>query len=176
MYALKYPIGIANIPEDISTENIQDWIQIIEELPKKLKDLTSTLSENQLNTQYRPDGWTIRQVLHHIGDSHTNSYIRFKWALTEDKPIIKAYFEERWAELDDTKNAPITLALDHITALHAKMVYLFKNLSPDQLNKTFIHPETGDKISLKKNIGIYAWHSEHHYEHINQLLIRNNWK
>lgn len=176
MYELKYPIGIADVPEEITQNNIQNWIRTIEELPRKLTSLVSELNNEQLNTPYRPEGWTIRQVLHHIGDSHANSYIRFKWALTENKPVIKAYFEDRWAELDDTKNAPIELALNHISALHAKWVYLLKSLSSSELRKVFIHPETGDEISLEKNIGIYAWHSEHHYEHINQLLIRKGWK
>lgn len=176
MYELKYPIGIANVPKEITQENITSWIQTIETLPQRLSKLVQHLNQEQLNTPYRPGGWSIRQVLHHIGDSHANSYIRFKWALTEDKPVIKAYFEERWADLEDTKNAPVSLALDFITGLHAKMAYLFKGLTPSQFEKTFVHPETGDEITLKKNIGIYAWHSEHHYQHINQLLIRNNWK
>lgn len=172
---LKYPIGHVNIPSEISKEQISLWIADIEKFPVKLERLTQNLSEEQLNTPYRKDGWTVRQTIHHCGDSHVNSYIRFKWTLTEDKPMIKAYYEDRWAELFDTKDAPIHFAIDFIKALHAKWVYLLKGLNDDELNKTFMHPESGDSVSLKKNIGIYAWHCNHHYAHIENLLIRNDW-
>ncbi len=173
---LKYPIGIANIPTDITERYIESWISIIENHPEKLAKLVQNLTDEQLNTRYRPEGWTIRQVIHHLGDSHTNSYVRFKWTLTEFKPIIKAYYEDRWAELPDSKSAPIELGLNHLKALHAKWVYLLKSLTAEELKKSFIHPETKDTIPLDKNIGIYAWHCEHHYQHINQLLIRKGWK
>ena len=173
---LKYPIGKPNIPENMSKENIESWISIIENHPKKLSKLVKNLDNNQLDTQYRPEGWTIRQVVHHLSDSHHNSYTRFKWTLTEDKPIIKVYYEERWAELFDSKTAPINLSLNNLTALHAKWIFLLKGLSFKELDKTFIHPDGNEEVSLKENIGIYAWHCDHHYEHINQLLIRKNWK
>lgn len=176
MYALKYPIGIASIPKDITPDDINKWISTIETLPVKLKQLVTNLTEKQLDTTYRQDGWTIRQVIHHLSDSHHNSYTRFKWALTEDKPIIKVYFEERWAELSDSKTAPISLSLNNLIALHAKWVYLLKGLSEEQLTKSFIHPDGNEEVSLGENIGIYAWHCEHHYEHINQLMIRKGWK
>lgn len=173
---LKYPIGKASIPITITKSHLKDWIDIIEKHPSKLAHLVSELSKEQLDTIYREDGWTIRQVIHHLADSHNNSYIRFKWALTEDNPIIKAYYEERWAELTDGKSAPIELSLYYLTALHAKWVYLLKSLTEDELSKTFIHPDGNIAVSLKKNIGLYAWHCDHHYEHINQLMIRNGWK
>lgn len=176
MYTLKYPIGTATIPDNISRDNIDVWIQKIEELPTKLVSLVENLTQKQIDTPYRDMGWTIRQVIHHLADSHQHSYTRFKWALTEDKPIIKAYYEERWAELEDGKHAPIELSLNVLSALHAKWVHFLRTLSDEQLLKIFIHPETKEKVSLAKNIGIYAWHGEHHYEHINQLIIRNNWK
>ncbi len=176
MEDLKYPIGQVHIPENISERDIENWICTIEEFPSKLENLVQNLSEEQLNTPYRNDGWTVRQTVHHCGDSHLNSYIRFKWTLTEDKPTIKAYFEDRWADLFDTKDAPIDLALNFIKALHAKWTYLLKGLSDEDLNKEFIHPESGDTVSLKKNIAIYAWHCKHHFAHIENLLIRNNWK
>ena len=113
----------------------------------------ANLNEEQLNTPYRKDGWTIRQVVHHCYDSHHNSYTRFKWALTEDKPIIKAYFEDRWATLFDTKSAPLTLSLNGLKALHAKWVYLLKGLSNNDLNTIFIHPDGNEEVSLKENIG-----------------------
>ena len=173
---LKYPIGQPQIPNVITESQISTWINVLEMFPQRLIDLTGNLSEEQLNTRYRPEGWTIRQVIHHVADSHHNSYIRFKWTLTEDQPVIKPYFEERWAELFDSKSAPIELSFQTLTALHAKWVYFLKGLSASDLERIFIHPEGNEKVSLKENIGIYAWHCNHHYEHINQLLIRKNWK
>jgi len=173
---LKYPIGKLNLPEKITSSNVQKWISIIENHPDKLSNLVQNLDDSQLDTQYRPEGWTIRQVIHHLADSHHNIYTRFKWTLTEEKPTIKAYYEERWAELFDSKTAPIQLSLNHLKAVHAKWVYLLKGLSEKDLDKTFIHPEGNKIVSLKENISIYAWHCEHHYEHINQLIIRKNWK
>lgn len=169
---LKYPIGKAQIPENITKKNIEVWISDIERFPQEIEFLVKQLSEKQLDTPYRENGWTIRQVIHHCYDSHTNSYIRFKWTLTEDTPIIKAYFEDRWAEIFDSKSAPISLSLDGLKAL----VYLLKNIPEKDLEKGFIHPETKAKVSLKENIGIYAWHCQHHYAHIEQLMIRKNWK
>ena len=175
MENLKYPIGQVNIPNRISKEIISIWISDIEKFPSKLETLVQHLSEEQLNTPYRDGGWTVRQTIHHCGDSHVNSYIRFKWTLTEEQPTIKAYYEDRWAELFDTIEAPILLSLKFIKALHAKWVYLLKGLTEEDLNKSFIHPESGARISLKKNIGLYAWHCNHHYAHIENLLIRNHW-
>jgi len=172
---LKYPIGKFKIPNSITTDQIEKWIAVLEDFPKQLTALVSNLTDEQLDTPYRPEGWTIRQVVHHISDSHHNSYIRFKWTLTEDKPIIKAYFEERWAELHDSKLAPILLSLNAITALHAKWVYLLKGLTPEELKQVFIHPDGNEEVSLAENIGIYAWHSQHHYAHIEQLLLKKEW-
>jgi hypothetical protein len=172
---LKYPIGQVNVPEKISEKDISTWISDIENFPSTLETLVQNLSEEQLNTPYRDGGWTVRQTIHHCGDSHVNSYVRFKWTLTEDQPTIKAYYEDRWAELFDTKGAPIELSLLFIKALHAKWVYLLRGLSAEDLNKVFIHPESGEAVSLKKNIAIYAWHCKHHFTHIQNLLIRKNW-
>ena len=172
---LKYPIGKFDCPNNISKEHIESWISILEQFPIRLEGLVKHLNKEELDTQYRPNGWTIRQVVHHISDSHHHSYTRFKWALTEDKPMIKAYHEDRWAELIDTKLAPIQMSIEHIKAIHYKLVYLLKKLSDDELNKSFIHPETKNEVLLKENIGIYAWHSNHHYAHIENLLKRNNW-
>ncbi|WP_298421409.1 YfiT family bacillithiol transferase [uncultured Kordia sp.] len=173
---LKYPIGKTQIPIIITSEHISEWVEVLASFPNRLKDLVKNLSNDQLNTTYRPEGWTIRQVIHHVSDSHHNSYTRFKWTLTEDKPVIKAYYEDRWAELFDSKNAPIELSLNTIEALHAKWVYFLKGLSDEDLAQVFIHPDGNEEVSLKENIGIYAWHCNHHYEHINQLMIRKNWK
>lgn len=172
---LKYPIGQYDCPDTISKSDIESWISILEHFPNRLEKLVKDLSEEQLDTAYRPDGWTIRQVVHHLSDSHQHSYIRFKWTLTEDKPVIKAYFEERWAELLDSKRAPIKMSLNHLSATHYKLVYLLKELKETDLSKCFIHPETNTEITLSYNIGNYAWHSNHHYAHIEHLLIRKGW-
>ena len=172
---LRFPIGPAIIPTKIQPEDLKKWILIIEEFPLKLSQLTAHLSDTQLDTPYRKKGWTIRQVVHHCFDSHQNSYTRFKWTLTEDSPIIKSYFEAGWADLFDSKVAPIALSLDALKALHAKWVYLLKGLSSVALEKYFIHPENNQRVSLQENIGIYAWHCQHHFAHIEQLLIRKSW-
>lgn len=173
---LKYPIGLADIPENITKKNIESWISDIERFPHELEFLVKELSDNQLETPYREGGWTIRQVVHHSYDSHHNSYTRFKWALTENEPMIKAYYEERWAELRDSKSAPILLTIDALKGLHAKWVYLLRTLTKDELEKTFTHPANKEQVSLQKNIGIYAWHCQHHYAHIEQLMLRKGWK
>ncbi|MFY9243949.1 MAG: putative metal-dependent hydrolase [Polaribacter sp.] len=173
---LQYPIGKAHIPANISKKNIENWISDIERFPHELEYLVRELSDNQLDTPYRENGWTIRQVIHHCYDSHHNSYTRFKWALTENNPVIKVYYEELWADLDDSKNGPILLTIDALKGLHAKWVYFLRGLSDKDLEKTFIHPSGNEAISLKKNIGIYGWHCQHHYAHIAQLMIRKGWK
>lgn len=172
---LKYPIGKQNIPTTISAIQIKEWIAILEEFPQKLKILVQHLNDEQLDTPYRAGGWTVRQVIHHLADSHHHSYIRFKWTLTEDTPIIKAYYEQRWAELHDAKYAPILLSLNALTSTHAKLVYYLKGLLESELKKSFIHPESNEEVTLEKNIGIYAWHSQHHYAHIENLMLRNGW-
>jgi hypothetical protein len=174
--ALKHPIGLADIPENITKKNIEDWISVLERFPQELEFLVRELSDNQLDTVYRENGWTIRQVIHHCYDSHHNSYTRFKWALTEDKPLIKVYFEERWAELHDSKSAPIRLSIDALKSLHAKWVYFLRGLKESDLEKSFVHPSGNETVGLKENIGIYAWHCQHHYAHIEQLMIRKGWK
>ncbi|MBV6647055.1 MAG: putative metal-dependent hydrolase [Cyclobacteriaceae bacterium] len=172
---LKYPIGKFTKPRLITPSIMNMWITTIRTFPQQLRGLIEGLSEEQLNTPYRPKGWTIRQVVHHVGDSHLNSYIRFKWTLTEDKPIIKAYDEAAWAELHDTLEAPISIGLDFLNALHAKWTYLLESLDEAQLNRVFIHPETHKEVSLKLNIGLYDWHCRHHYAHIENLLKTKNW-
>ncbi|MEE9407424.1 MAG: putative metal-dependent hydrolase [Polaribacter sp.] len=173
---LKYPIGHENIPKKITSKNIEDWIFVLEKFPQNLELLVKDLSDNQIDTPYRDGGWTIRQVVHHCYDSHHNSYTRFKWSLTEDKPVIKVYFEERWAELHDSKFAPVFLSIDALKALHNKWVYLLKGLSKSDLENIFVHPSNNEEISLKENICIYAWHCNHHFAHIEQLMTRKGWQ
>lgn len=173
---LKYPIGKPDIPEHITNIEINKWISIIEKFPYKLNNLTKSLSKEQLDTRYRKNGWTIRQVIHHCADSHHNSYTRFKWTLTENKPVIKTYFEDKWAELFDSQSAPISLSINLLIALHEKWTYFLKGLSESDLKKKFVHPDGNEEVALEENIGIYAWHCEHHYAHIENLLISRGWK
>ncbi|WP_297792358.1 YfiT family bacillithiol transferase [uncultured Eudoraea sp.] len=172
---LKYPIGKFEVPATISREQVADWIAVLEYFPNKLESLVKGLSPSQLDTPYRKGGWTIRQVVHHVADSHHNSYIRFKWGLTEQSPIIKPYFEKEWAELFDTRTAPIDLSINHLKAVHAKLVYLLKGLTDADLKRGFFHPDNKEITSLEENIGRYAWHGNHHYRHIKNALEKNNW-
>lgn len=172
---LRYPIGRFKLPKAISNDDIKEWISVLEQFPNRLEQLVSHLNDEQLDTPYRPDGWTVRQTVHHVSDSHHHSYARFKWALTEDEPLIKAYYEDRWAELIDTKKAPIAMSLQHLKAIHTKLVYLLKQMTSDDFDKAFTHPETNTLVFLKQNLAIYAWHSNHHYAHIENLMKRNNW-
>lgn len=167
---LKYPIGKFVKPEPISESQILEWIKTIEELPKHLSELTKDLSIEQLNFLYRPEGWAIKQVLHHLADSHINSLIRFKLTLTEDNPTIKPYYEDRWAKLIDSNDNDLSNSLSLITGLHAKWVMLLRSLTKDDLKREFIHPEHGKRFSLEETIGLYAWHSKHHLKHIEQAL------
>ena len=156
LYQLQYPIGKFEIPTSISKNKIEDWISILEHFPNRLEYLVKNLSDKQLDTSYRPEGWTVRQVVHHLSDSHHHSYTRFKWALTEENPVIKAYDERLWAALSDSKTGPIEMSLQHLKAIHFKLVYLLKSLSEEDLNRSFIHPESNKEVILKHNIGLYA--------------------
>lgn len=172
---MKYPIGKYEIPEEITEEHLNNWIDILEHLPNRLEALVTPLSEAQLETPYRPEGWTVRQLVHHISDSHHNSYVRFKWGLTEDNPMIKAYFEKEWSKLFDARTAPIQMSLDHLKAVHAKLVFLLKGLSREDLKRKFRHPEGNIESTLEENIGRYAWHGSHHFAHIENLIKREGW-
>lgn len=172
---LRYPIGHFNCPVEISEENIKDWINVLETLPSRLSNLVGGFSEMQLETPYRDGGWTVRQVIHHLADSHHHSYTRFKWALTENRPLIKAYYEKDWSELFDAKTAPIELSLNYLNALHAKLVYLLEGISSEDFKKYYIHPEGNINVSVAENLGKYAWHSNHHFAHIKNLAVRNGW-
>ena len=167
---LKYPIGKFIKPEIISEHLILEWIETIEGLPEILYNLTKKISVEQLNWPYRPEGWNIKQVVHHLADSHMNSIIRFKLAMTEDTPTIKPYHEDRWASLIDAKEDDLRYTLSLLKGLHAKMGTLLRSFTKDDLKREFIHPEHGRRFSLEETIGIYAWHSKHHVTHIEQAL------
>lgn len=172
---LRYPIGHFVAPGTISRAMRNDWIAELEALPTRVSDLVVPLKDEQLDTPYRPEGWTVRQLVHHISDSHHNSYLRFKWALTEENPIIKPYDEKAWADLFDSRSAPVDLSLKHLEVVHAKLVYLLRGLTEAQLRRTFVHPDGNQQSTLEVNIGRYAWHGNHHLAHIENLLKRRGW-
>jgi len=173
--SLKYPIGKFSAPADIDDELIESCINDIAAFPAKLRNEVAGLSPSQLDTHYRPGGWTIRQVVHHCADSHMNSWMRFKLALTEDKPVIRPYYEDRWAELPDSKIMDIEPALLLLDALHTKWVYLLRSLTNADLSKVFIHPEHGKEYKLDVVICLYAWHCNHHLAHISSLRSQQGW-
>jgi uncharacterized damage-inducible protein DinB len=171
---LMYPIGKYQVVEAADKASVNKWIKEIETLPKRLKAAVKGFNARQLNTPYRPEGWTVRQVIHHIADSHMNAYIRFKLTLTEDKPVVKPYDEKLWSELPDINLADVKVSIDLIKALHIKWSTLLKELDENDLNREFIHPESGTK-NLRETIGHYAWHGNHHLAHIISLKQRMKW-
>ena len=170
---LRYPIGKFSPPDTVTPDRVNRWIDDIEALPADLRRVVSALTDEQLDTPYRPDGWTVRQVVHHLPDSHMNSFVRFKWALTENRPLIKAYDEKGWAALPDSR-APIDCSLDLLGALHSRWVDLLRNLDWPQLQREFVHPESGP-VTLAVTVGSYAWHGRHHLAHIDRLIEREGW-
>lgn len=173
---LKYPIGKFNAPETYTSEYILKNIEEIASFAEKLKTETTGLNDEQLDTPYRPEGWTVRQVIHHCAESHMNCYIRLKCALTENNPIIKPYDEKMWSELPDSLTMPIAPTLSLLEGLHFRLAYIMKNLSNIDLEKSFIHPESNSEMRLKQIIGLYAWHGNHHLAHIVNLKKYKGWK
>lgn len=170
---LRYPIGIFEYEDDITADLTNMWIADIEVFPSLLLDAVKGLNDKQLDTTYRPDGWTVRQVVHHLADSHMNSYIRFKLALTENTPVIKSYNESKWAELADS-TLPVDISLTLLETLHKRWAHLLRSLSPADLKNTFNHPDSGE-VSVARNIGIYAWHGKHHLAQITALCNDKGW-
>src|SRR5580693_3678188 len=168
---LRYPVGDFTPPQSATTEQRQAWIAEISQTPAKMRAALHGLSHEQLDTPYRPGGWTVRQVVHHVPDSHLNSYIRFRWALTEDEPTIKAYHEDRWAELSDARTAPVEVSLVLLESLHRRWVSLMGSLTGEQWKRTFVHPQLGP-VTLEKNAALYAWHGRHHVAHVTGLRER----
>ncbi|MBL0736706.1 putative metal-dependent hydrolase [Flavobacterium sp. GN10] len=173
---LKYPIGKFTAPDQYSAEYLSEKITEIETLPEKLTIEAIHLTDEQLDTPYRPGGWTVRQVIHHCAESHMNCYVRLKWALTENNPVIKPYDEVLWSELSDNLTMPIQPTLDLLKGLHFRLGYIMRSLSTSDLEKTFIHPSDNSEIKLKRMIGMYAWHGNHHLAHITSLKNHKNWK
>ena len=166
----RYPIGKFQCPEEILEKHVTGWIEDIRLLPRQLEEVLSGISEQSLGKTYRENSWTVSQLVHHIADSHMNSYIRFKLALTEDEPTIKPYNEVEWAKLLDSEK-PIVASLKIIEGLHEGWVYLLKGLTSEQLQRAFKHPDTG-LVSLERAVGLYAWHGKHHLAHIQNALVK----
>lgn len=175
MEQLRFPIGKFEKPAAIRREHLLKWVEDISTFPARLKKEVLHLNGQQLDTPYRPEGWTLRQVLHHCADSHMNSLTRLKLTLTEDKPTVKPYHEERWAELADSKTMPIEPSLLMLEGIHARWTVVLHNLSELHYSKLFVHPQHKKEFRLDEYIGMNAWHCNHHLAHITETKKRNNW-
>ena len=170
----RYPIGKYE-PQHFDEKLKITWIRDIQFLPQNLENAVLNLDAAQLETPYREGGWTVKQLVHHVADSHVNAYTRFKLGLTEDRPTIKPYEEKLWAELSDTKNLPVNISFTLLHALHARWVEVLKNISDEEWNRTVIHPESKKEISLWYLLGSYSWHGRHHTAHITSLRQAKGW-
>jgi uncharacterized damage-inducible protein DinB len=172
---LRYPVGRFDVGARPDPADVARWIDEIAGLPARLRAAVEGLSDEQMDTPYRPGGWTVRQVVHHVPDSHMNAYTRFKLALTEDEPTIRPYDEAAWAELEDTRATPPEVSLALLDALHRRWVTLLRALGPDELARAFRHPEMGRSVRLDATVGLYAWHGRHHVAHVTGLRERMWW-
>ncbi|GAB3884968.1 YfiT family bacillithiol transferase [Spirosoma agri] len=174
VYNLRYPIGDFAYGSVFTSEQTKGHVSTIAGMPVKLTELVGTWSDDRLDTPYRPDCWTVRQVVHHVVDSHMNAYVRVKLALTENNPTISPYEEGEWAKLPDYA-LDITPSLVILKNLHLRWVAVLESLTDDQLKRTYFHPGSQRLFPLSEVIGMYAWHGEHHYQHVYQLAVRNGW-
>ncbi|WP_369546915.1 bacillithiol transferase BstA [Bacillus velezensis] len=172
---LSYPIGEYQPAESISAGQKQEWINALEHAPAKLKQAVRAMSDSQLDTPYREGGWTVRQVVHHLADSHMNGYTRFKLSLTENEPEIRPYDEKGWADLHDSKTAACGDALELLAILHRRWAALLRSMTEDQFKRTYFHPVSKETVTLEQALGLYVWHSEHHIAHITELSRRMGW-
>jgi len=171
---LRFPIGKYE-PQPFSEDLKQEWLNDIKTFPTLLENAILNLDEAQLNTPYRDGGWTVKQVVHHVADSHINAYCRLKLAMTEDNPTIRAYEEKLWAKTSDVKNLPINVSLTLLFALHMRFYEILRNLSDEDWNRTYVHPEQNKQFTIWYLLGTYAWHGKHHARHITNLRERNGW-
>ena len=171
---LRYPIGKLQWEDNMSEVRRNEMIEQIAETPAKMRAAVAGLSEKQLDTPYREGGWTVRQVVHHLADSHLNAYVRFKLAMTEDAPTIKTYEQQLWAETPDAKSAPAEPSLSMLDGLHQRWVLLLRSMRAADFSRQFTHPEHG-KMTLERLLGLYAWHGRHHTAHITSLREREGW-
>jgi len=166
---LKYPTGKYS-PGEINMEMVESWIEELKSFPERLSKALEGIDDDSLMYTYRPEGWNIQQLVHHLADSHMNSITRFKWTLTEDHPTIKPYFEDRWAMLHDVKVVPIQASLDILRGVHVRLSSLLTSMNETDFARTFVHPEHGETMNLSYLTGMYAWHGNHHLAHINNAL------
>jgi len=171
---LRYPIGRFQLRAPLKDE-IADLISSLGALPGKIRSAVSNLNDEQLDTPYRPGGWTLRQVVHHLPDSHMNAYIRFKLALTEDNPTIRIYHEDRWANCWDARYGDVIDSIDLLDSLHRRWVAFLKSLNHEDFSRTYFHPEHKKDFLLGEVLAMYVWHGEHHLSHINQTLKAKGW-
>jgi len=171
---LRYPVGEFRFPESVSPPERAALIEQIAQAPARLRAAVAGLADSQLDTLYRPGGWTVRQVAHHVPDSHMNSYVRFRLALTEDEPVIKPYEEKLWAELADARTLPVEPSLALLESLHGRWVPLLRSLTDADWKRSFRHPELGP-VRLEQNLALYAWHGRHHVAHVTALRERMGW-
>jgi hypothetical protein len=171
--SLRYPVGRFQAPTDNGLAERATYIETLRRLPERLKAAVAGLNDAQLDTQYRDGGWTVRQLVHHVADSHANAYVRIKLALTEDWPTIKPYEEAEWAKLGDSR-LPVVVSLDLLTALHTRWVALLESLAEADYDRGYVHPATG-KQKLGEVIANYSWHSRHHTAHVTELRSRMSW-
>ncbi len=179
MSDLRYPIGkfqwTAPESEEQSAKDRTGYIEVLSKLPGQMRAAVRDLRAEQLDTPYRPEGWSVRQVVHHVPDSHMNAYIRFKLALTEEQPQIKPYNEAEWAKLPDSNVTPVEVSLHLLAALHSRWVDVLQSMRPSDFGRTLYHPEHG-VLTLDRMLAMYAWHSDHHLSHITSLRERMGWK
>lgn len=174
LHELQYPLGEFKARLDYPASELRSFVEQIAAAPADLRLAVAGLSDSQLDTPYRPEGWTLRQVVHHLPDSHSNAYIRIKLALTEDEPEIRTYHEELWAELPDGRDAGAELSLNLLEALHARWVLLLESLTADDYSRRLVHPDFG-VMSVTGAVAMYAWHGRHHIAHITGLRARKGW-
>lgn len=166
---LRFPIG-KYIPGEIKFDEIENWILDISKLPAQVRELIENIDDRSLNYTYRPEGWSIRQVVHHLADSHMNAFIRFKLALTEDNPTIKPYYEDRWAKMQEVRDSPIEASILILEGLHMRWTALLKDMNVKEFSREYTHPEHGKSIDLAFTVGMYSWHGRHHLAHIKNAL------
>jgi len=175
MEELQYPIGRFKRPETYTDADIKEWLGALKGLPMWMDACIENLDVPQLETPYRPGGWTVQQVVHHVADSHMNAYIRLKLALTEDNPTVKPYDEALWAELPDSRHLPVNISVTLLHALHLRMVHQLEQLQPTDWERTFYHPQHNRNMAIWQLAALYAWHGRHHAEHIMRLRERMGW-
>jgi hypothetical protein len=172
---LRYPVGKFTFPSEVSATERKEMLSVIETLSSKLRTAVQGLDDEQLDTPYRDGGWTVRQVVHHLFDSHVNAYIRMKLAVTEDTPTIKPYDQDKWSALEDARTAPVEISLSLLEGIHKRWMIFLHSLEEEQFKLCFFHPESKRKISLEQTLALYTWHSRHHLAHITELKKRMMW-